>query len=143
MYNEDILWLYERVPVGTEVQITNNGQDLLSLKKYDHVAINGVEQEFTPHLGPIQAGEVTYLPLRPLSAALGCRLNWEGSSSTLLAANIDREVQLAIGSKMVTANNTAFKTDDAPILLENMTYIPDYYLKIFLEPSFSDRKTGN
>lgn len=136
MYNEDILWLYERVPVGTEVQIINNGQDLLSLKKYDRVAINGVEQEFDRHLGPIQAGEVTYLPLRPLLQSLGCRLDWDDSSKTLLAANIDREVQLTVGSNMVTANNMTFKTNDAPILVENMTYIPDYYLKNFFGAEF-------
>lgn len=136
MYNEDILWLYEHVPVGTDVQIINTGQDLLSLKKYDHVAINGVEQEFAQHLGPIQAGEVTYLPLRTLSPALGCRLTWENTTKTLLAANIEGEVQFTIGSKLVTANNVAYKTEDAPFLLENMTFIPDYYLKSFFGADF-------
>lgn len=138
MHNEDILWLYERVPVGTEVQIISTGQDLLSLKKYDRVAVNGIEQEFARHLGPVQAGEVTYLPLRPLSQALGCRLTWEANSHTLLAANIDREVQLTIGSNTVTANNVAYQTGDAPLLLENMTYIPDYYLERFFGADFLD-----
>ncbi|WP_421070204.1 L,D-transpeptidase family protein [Pelotomaculum propionicicum] len=136
MHNEDILWLYDRVSVGTEVQIISSGQDLLSLKKYDHVAVNGVEQEFARHLGPVQAGEVTYLPLRPLSAALGCRLTWDGSTNSLLAANIDREVQLTIGSKKVTANNVTVQTGDAPLLLENTIYIPDYYLKNFFGADF-------
>ena len=136
MRNEDILWLYERVPVGTKVQITSTGQDLLSLKKYDRVFVNGAEQEFVFRLGPVQAGETTYLPLRTLAPDLGCRLTWEGGSNSLLAANIDYEVQLAIGSKTVTVNNINYETSDAPILLENMTYIPDYYLKDFFGADF-------
>ncbi|MDD2553952.1 MAG: stalk domain-containing protein [Desulfotomaculaceae bacterium] len=136
MHNEDILWLYERVAVGTKVQITSTGQDLLSLKKYDRVSVNGVEQDLARHLGPVQAGATTYLPLRPLAQALGCQLTWEGSSNTLLAANIDREVQLAIGSKKATVNQATYETADAPLLLENMTYIPDYYLKIFFGADF-------
>lgn len=131
MYNEDILWIYERVPVGTDVQIIDTGQDLLSLKKYDRVAINGVEQEFGRHLGPVQAGEVTYLPLRPMLPALGCRLTWDEKTNDLIAANIDREVKFSIGDKTVTVNNATYKTDDAPFILENMAYIPDYYLESF------------
>ncbi len=136
MRNEDILWLYERVPVGAGVQITSTGQDLLSLKKYDRVFVNGVELEFAPLPGPVQAGEVAYLPIRTLAPAFGCRLTWEGGSNSLLAANIDYEVQMAIGSKTVTVNNVAYETGDAPILLENMTYIPDYYLKDFFGADF-------
>jgi hypothetical protein len=136
MHNEDILWLYDRVSVGTEVQIISTGQDLLSLRRYDRVTVNGVEQEFTKRLGPVQAGGTTYLPLRPLSAALGCRLTWEGSSKTLLSANIDREVRLTIGSGEVTVNNATYKTGEAPLLLENTMYIPDYYLESFFGADF-------
>ncbi len=136
MRNEDILWLYERVPVGTKVQITSTGQDLLSLKKYDRVFVNGVEQEFARYLGPVQAEETTYLPLRTLAPAFGCRLTWESASNSLLAANIDCEVKFAIGSKEITINNITYETNDAPILLEDMTYIPDYYLKDFFGADF-------
>lgn len=136
MHNEDILWLYDRVSVGTEVQIISTRQDLLSLRKYDRVAVNGVEQEFARRLGPVQAGETTYLPLRPLSPALGCRLTWDGSSKTLLAANIDREVRLTIESGKVTVNNATYQTGNAPLLLENTMYVPDYYLESFFGADF-------
>ena len=136
MHNEDILWLYEHVPIGTNVQIVSTGQDLQSLKKYNQVYINGVRQEFASCLGLLHAGDTTYLSLRNLEPILGCRLTWEGSSNSLIIANIDCEVQLTIGKNSVTANNTTYETKDAPVLLEDTTYIPDYYLRDFFGAVF-------
>lgn len=132
MYNEDILWLYERVPVGTEVEIINSGEDLSAWKKFARVTVNGVEPEFAPHLGPAQAGEATYLPVRPTAAALGYRLIWDDSSNTLLLSNIDREVLLKLGNNMVTVNNNIITAEEAPFLLGNITFAPDYYFQRFL-----------
>ena len=126
MYNEDILWLYERIPVGTEVEIINSGQDLSALKKYDRVTVNGVKLEFAPHLGPVQAGEVTYLPLRQITSPLGYRVTWEGSAGALLVSNIEREVLLTPGSKTVTVNTQTYGVNDAPFLYDNITFVPDY-----------------
>jgi len=131
MYNEDIVWLYERIPVGTEVKIVNNAQDLSDLKKYDNVTVNGMEPEFPPHLGPVQAGEVTYLPLRQIASPLGYRLDWDDSAGALLVANIEREVLIKPDSKAVTVNTKTYEANDAPFLLDNLIYVPDYYLKSF------------
>ncbi|BAF59677.1 MAG: L,D-transpeptidase family protein [Pelotomaculum sp.] len=131
MHNQDILWLYDRVPVGTEVEIINSGEDLTGWKKFSRITVNGAEPEFLPHLGPVQAGETTYLPVRPVAAALGYRLWWDESAGTLLAANIEREVFLAPGSRLVTVNNCSFTAEEAPFLLENTTCVPDYYFERF------------
>jgi hypothetical protein len=132
MYNQDILWLYERAPVGAGVEIINSGEDLSAWKKISRVVVNGVEPEFAPHLGPVQAGETTCLPLRPVAAALGYRLLWDDASNTLLLANIDREVFLAPGSNTVTVNNNSMSVEDPPFLLEDATFVPDYYFQRFL-----------
>lgn len=132
MYNEDIRWLYERVPVGTEVDIINSKEDLSDWKKITRVSVNGVEPEFTPHLGPVQAGAKTYLPVRPTVSALGYRLLWDESANTLLVSNIDREVLFMLGSNQVTVNNKAISAEEAPFLLEGTTFAPDYYFQRFL-----------
>lgn len=132
MYNEDILWLYERVPMDAEVNIINSTEDLFAWKKFTRVTVNGVEPEFTPHLGPVQAGDKTYLPVRPTVSALGYRLLWDGSANTLLVSNIDREVFLMLGSNQVTVNNKVISAEEAPFLLEGTTFAPDYYFQRFL-----------
>lgn len=128
MHNEDVIWLYERVPVGTKVEIVNEDRDLSELKKYDHVTLNGLEVEFPPHLGLAQAGEVAYLPLSEVANLLGYRQNWDAAAGTLLISNIDREVLLKPDSKAVTVNNRTYEAGDAPFQLDHMTFVPDYYL---------------
>ena len=132
MYNEDIVWLYERIPVGTEVKIVNTAQDLSALERYDTVTVNGMKPEFPPHLGPVQAGEVTYLPLRQIASPLGYRLDWDDSAGALLVANIEREVLIKPDSKAVTVNTKTYEVNDAPFLLDDLIFVPDYYLKSFL-----------
>ncbi|TEB13327.1 putative L,D-transpeptidase YkuD [Pelotomaculum propionicicum] len=131
MYNDDIVWLYERIPVGTEVEIVNNDQDLAALKKYDHVTVNDIEPEFPPHLGLIQAGKVAYLPVRQIVSYLGYRVIWDDSADTLLVSSIEREVLIKPGSRFVTVNTKTYEAGDAPFLLDDMTYVPDYYFKNF------------
>jgi hypothetical protein len=128
MHNEDVIWLYERIPVGTEVDIVNEDQDLSELKKYDRVTLNGLEVEFRPHLGLVQAGEVAYLPLSQVVSPLGYRQRWDDSAGTLLVSNIDREVLLKPDSKAVTVNTRTYEAGNAPFQLDHMTFVPDYYL---------------
>lgn len=128
MKNEDIIWLYERIPVGTEVDIINEDRDLSKLKKYDRVTLNGLEVEFPPHLGLAQAGEVAYLSLSQVAYPLGYRQHWDDSAGTLLIANIEREVLLKPDSKAVTVNTRTYEAGDAPFQLDNMTFVPVYYL---------------
>jgi hypothetical protein len=130
MHNEDVIWLYERIPVGTEVDIVNEDRDLSELKKYDRVTLNGLEVEFPPHLGMVQAGDIAYLPLSQVASPfpLGYRQNWDNAAGTLLVSNIEREVLLKPDSKAVTVNTRTYEAGDAPFQLDNMTFVPDYYL---------------
>jgi hypothetical protein len=129
MRNEDIVWLYERIPVGTKVEIVSSGQDLSALKKYDHVTLNGLAAELPPHLGPVQAGTAACLPLSRLVSPLGYRLAWDDSAGGLLVSNLEREVLLKPGSKAVTVNTRTYEAGDAPFQLDGMTFVPDYYLR--------------
>ncbi|MDD4238257.1 MAG: stalk domain-containing protein [Desulfotomaculaceae bacterium] len=142
MYNEDILWLYDRVPVGAQVAIISSSEDLNSWKIFSTVQVNGNEPDFAPHLGAIQDGSKTWLPVRPAAEALGYHLFWDEASNTLRLANIDREVTLALGSQQVSVNNSVYATEDAPFLLEDMTFVPDYFFERFLEAELS-QDTGN
>jgi hypothetical protein len=128
MYNEDVIWLYERVPLGTKVDIVNEDRDLSELMKYDRATLNGEAVEFPPHLGLVQAGEVTYLPLDQVTSPLGYRQKWDDTAGTLIVSNIEREVLLKPDSKAVTVNTRTYEAGDAPFQLDHITFVPDYYL---------------
>ncbi|HBC93069.1 MAG TPA: hypothetical protein DCZ10_09280 [Pelotomaculum sp.] len=143
MYNKDILWLYDRVPVGADVKIINSNEDLNSWKVFSKVLINGEEPDFAPHLGPIWDGSKTWLPIRPAAQALGYRMFWDESCNTLELANIDREVALTLGSRQISVNNSVYATEDAPFLLEDTTFVPDYFFELYLGAElFQDAENG-
>jgi len=142
MYNEDILWLYDRVPVGSGVNVINSSEDLNSWKVFSTVQVNGSQPDFAPHLGPIRDGSKTWLPVRPTAEALGYRLFWDESSNTLRLANIAREVSLAFGSQQISVNNSVYSAEDAPLMLEDTTYLPDYFFERFLGAQLS-QDAGN
>jgi len=131
MYNEDILWLYERIPVGTEIEIINSREDLSAGRNYDRVTVNGETPDFAPHLGPVQSGNSTFLPLRPTAELLGYRLRWDDSTKTVSVINIDRELYFSLDSSEVTVNNHVYLVEDTPFLFEGTTFVPDYYFERF------------
>lgn len=132
MHNEDILWLYERTPAGAKVEIINIDDDLSTWKKYDRVTVNGIEPLFDPHIGPAQAGETTFLPLRPMADALGYQLKWDEPTKTILLSNIDHEALFKQDSRQVTVNGYVYEAKNDLSLLENTTYIPDYIFQQYL-----------
>jgi len=132
MHNGDILWLYEHTPVGSTVEIINSDEDLSTWKKYDRVTVNGIEPLFDPHMGPAQAGKTTFLPLRPMANTLGYQLKWDDSTKTIQLSNIDHEALLKQESRQVTVNGHVYEAEDAPSLLENRTFVPDYYFQHYL-----------
>jgi hypothetical protein len=143
MHNEDILWLYDRVPEGTEVNIISSSEDLNSWKVFSTVQVNGSEPDFAPHLGPIRDENKTWLPVRPTAEALGYRLYWDEDSNTLQLANIDREVSLAPGSREVSVNSSVYSAEDAPLMLEDTTFVPDYFFEQYLGTQiFQDAENG-
>jgi hypothetical protein len=131
MNNEDILWLYDQVPIGSEVNIINSNADLNS-QAFNSVQINGKELAFASHLGPVWHDNNTWLPIRPVAEAIGYRLSWNNADQSLYLANIDREVSFAIGSQLVSVNNLQYSAEDAPYLLEELTFVPAYYFTRYL-----------
>ncbi|OPY56649.1 MAG: putative L,D-transpeptidase ErfK/SrfK precursor [Pelotomaculum sp. PtaU1.Bin035] len=132
MYNEDILWLYDHVSVGTDVEIVNTSVDLTNWGNYVNYLLNGKEIVFEPHLGAVQYQGTTFFPIRHIADLLGYKLLWDDSNNSIEMSNIEREVLLTIGSNLVTVNNNILTAENAPVLLEDTAYIPDYYLERYL-----------
>lgn len=132
MRNEDIIWLYERVPLGTSVEIISSRENLLNWKKVTSVSVNNVAVKFVPQLGPVCSGEAVYLPVRPVATALGYQLTWDVNTRTLLLARIDREILITPGSRQIKVNNKMAEAADTPLLFENIIYLRDKYFESFL-----------
>ncbi len=133
MYNDDILWLYDRVPLGTEVSIINSAENLSYWKNIARVTVNGSTPDFQPHLGPVQAGATTFLPVRPLAAALGYQLFWDEVDHVLILANFDREINITPGSDRIILNNKVSTAEIAPFLLEDRIFVDTTFFESFMD----------
>ncbi len=132
MYNDDILWLYDRVPLGTEVSIINSIENLNDWKNTVRVTVNGSKPQYEPHLGPVRAGEATCLPVRPLAAVMGYQLYWDEAGHVLTLANFEREITAKPGSDKVTVNNKVYTADKAPFILEDRIFVTATFLERFM-----------
>ena len=137
MHNDDILWLYDRVPLGSEVSIINSAENLNNWKSINRVTVNGSVPDFQPHLGPVQAGATTFLPVRPLATALGYQLFWNEVDHVLTLANFEREISITPDSNRVTLNNTVLTAEKTPFLHEDRIFVDTTFFKSFMDAETS------
>lgn len=137
MYNDDILWLYDRVPLGTEVSIINSAENLNDWKNIARVTVNGSAPDFQPHLGPVQAGVTTFLPVRPVATAMGYQLFWDEVDHVLTLANSEREISITPGSDRVILNNKVLTAERAPFLLEDRIFVDTTFFESFMDAETS------
>ena len=137
MYNDDILWLYDRVPLGTEVSIINSAENLNDWKNIARVTVNGSAPDFQPHLGPVQSGVTTFLPVRPVATAMGYQLFWDEVDHVLTLANSEREISITPGSDRVILNNKVLTAERAPFLLEDRIFVDTTFFESFMDAETS------
>jgi len=132
MYNKDIVWIYDRVPVGTPVDIINTGEDLAAGMKYATVFLNGAGAGFPDQTSPVYKGKTVYLPARAVAEALGFRLKWLDEKKSLLLANADREIEIFSGEPEVLVNRRPSVPEEGPALVGGRLYLPVNYFERYL-----------
>ncbi|OPZ74642.1 MAG: putative L,D-transpeptidase YkuD [Firmicutes bacterium ADurb.Bin456] len=142
MYNDDILWLYDRAPLGTQVSIINSQENLNDWQNTVRVTVNGSVPQYEPHLGPVRAGDATCLPVRPLAAAMGYQLYWDEASHFLTLANFEREITAKPGSDRVTVNNQVYMAGKAPFILADRIFVTIDFLERFMGAEICPEEGG-
>ncbi len=129
MYNEDILWLYERIPYGTPVEIVRYPMDFRIFEEaHDiQVKVNGEFLTYPREAGPVVVKEQLFLPLRPLVEPLGYQLQWDSKTETVTLVQGDTQIILHIDDPGYRLNQTAYKANHAPMMYGYATYLPLYF----------------
>ena len=63
-------------------------------------------------------------PMRPILEGLGCNIEWDNGTQTIIATNGNTEVKLTVGSNIAYVNGVQHKLPVAPCVDEGSTYIP-------------------
>ncbi|WP_066635783.1 L,D-transpeptidase family protein [Desulfolucanica intricata] len=128
MYNENVIWLYDRVPIGTPVIIINCSLDFKAQEAPEvKVALNGNVIEFPKGASTIISSDQLFLPVHKLAEQIGYQFQWDGLSKTLVLANSKKQIFFTIDSKAIAVNLSNYEADYAPILYNSCTYLPLYF----------------
>ncbi len=95
---------------NTDVKIVCNGKDI------------GFEDTLSPYYD-VDAGRI-YVPVRPLTQALGADVSYESSDKTVTINTDTVEVKLQIGSSNASVNEVGVKLDAPAFLVDGSTYVP-------------------
>ena len=93
------------------------------------VQLNGEVIDFKDDNGNIVNPQIindrTMVPLRKIFELLGCEIEWNGSTKTVIATKGEKEIELQIGNSVAKLNkNEEIKLDSPPVIVDNRTLVP-------------------
>ncbi|MFT9486811.1 MAG: stalk domain-containing protein [Tepidibacillus sp.] len=152
MNNDDVIWLFDQVPIGAKVYIVSSKKGFLQLAgdfgyKVTSSAItlnetlsidiniNLDHQPFSlPKNNPsvLKDGHIL-LPLKPLMGRLGYQLTWDAATNQVHIANQKQDFTIQINKNTILKNDKAIELDIAPTIINGSTYISPKTLGILLE----------
>jgi len=86
------------------------------------VYLNGIELFFDSE--PTIKNQKPMVPMRKIFEALGCSIEWNGSTKTVTAGGKDRNISLTIGSDSAYVNGSKVQLEAAPFIQDDLTFVP-------------------
>lgn len=141
--NEDILWLYDQVQVGTPVIIVWNDINLNSgfidnkpVKLYfnnEAVTLENHNKTFSQQNKP-------YIPLKVLCNLLDYQINWNNETNTIELRTLEQLIQLTPNSKTALVNSQYIILTDPPLVMDGVTYVTQSTIEAIF-PVYTNWKT--
>lgn len=133
LYNEDIIWLFEKVPIGTPVKIKNNNINL-NAKLEPETAILTINGNHIPEeCKAIILDDKVMVALRPLAEFFGYNVRWDNQTNAIIVEDNHIRAAVRIGISSVEIDDNTIALSSPPILKDTTTYIP---------PDFFDEVLG-
>lgn len=132
MHNKDIHWLFDQLPLHTEVLITTSEESFEELATgagYDlREEINGKlyvnDVAVTLEQPMIQYRGRTYLPLRAVFELLGGTVQWDGTTETVTSVVGERTIVHTVGTASLSVNGKRLAISPESYLREGVTMMP-------------------
>lgn len=120
MFNQDVIWLYERTPIGTPVEIINRDWDLEGdgLQKFVELVVNGktVAQDGEGR-AYLEDNRVT-VPIRTLAEALDAVVTWDAGKKEVTVQQGETQICFVVNSREITVNGIP-KIIDKPVIMKH------------------------
>ncbi|WP_051688184.1 L,D-transpeptidase family protein [Desulfofalx alkaliphila] len=128
LHNDDILWLYERVAIGTPVKIVNHQQNLIEDTPPEKVIITINENLAPEHCHAIKVKDEVLVALRPLVEYLGFYVQWDKKTNSIIVKGIDLQVTVQVNNPVLLIDDTEYSLASTPRIIGDTTYVsPDFF----------------
>lgn len=86
------------------------------------VKINGAEKSFSP--APVNKEGSVLVPMRSFFEALGCEINWDDATKTVIGQKSGTQIKLTINQESAYVNNEIKSLSSAAQIINGSTYVP-------------------
>ncbi|MDA8234863.1 MAG: L,D-transpeptidase family protein [Clostridia bacterium] len=129
MYNQEVIWLYDRVPIGTAVEIMKGSWDLPVgiygvVENKISVLINGQPLKLAPGEDLFSIGGLTMAPVTSLVGALGGEVTFDKKTNTLTMDVNKTRITARPGSSQGLIGERKQEVKPAPFYRRNTIYMP-------------------
>lgn len=125
MFNNDVIWLYDRVPVNTPVEIINRAWDLE--QKSASVVVNGNAVKMPGFKAYVSQNRVI-APARLLAKSMGCGVVWPPKEKKVTFTYGNNAMSAFVGSSVIYVNGIMKRMGYIAVLKNNDIYLPVRFL---------------
>lgn len=86
------------------------------------VVVDGIE--LRPEVPPMLLNNRTMVPFRAIAEAMGVKVEWEGTTQTILATSQGKSLRLVVGQQSALVNGEVKTFDVAPQIVNGRTLVP-------------------
>lgn len=110
MHNKDVIWLFDRTPLGTPVTITRGSETIpaSSAPRTQPMTVVAEGRKITVQALDAGGKEPPVLPLRAVFELLGYSVAWDGGTSSVLVGPAGETAVINCATGRVTAGGTTF-----------------------------------
>jgi len=119
------------IEYGSGIGMTKNVNEFVSMPMLDFNDMKNREIKIVykgkvlqSDVAPIIMEDRTLVPVRVIFEALGAEVLWDEDTRSVISAKDDKSVILKIGSPTITVNGEEIKTDVAPLIVNDRTFVP-------------------
>ncbi|MBB6216563.1 hypothetical protein HNQ80_002665 [Anaerosolibacter carboniphilus] len=113
-----------KLPLGVEEKLKDAIVLFLGSSK---AIVNGQDANVdstNPEVKPVMINSRTLVPVRFISEALGAKVDWDGSTSTITVSSDDKVIKLKLGNKSININGKNEALEVAAQSINNRSFIP-------------------
>lgn len=118
--------MFKKLMISSIVAITSLSSPLqmsaAAVEKEISVYVDGEKLHFDVY--PKMINGNTLVPMRTIFERLGAAIEWNKDNYSIEATKGERSVYLVIGKKEATVNGESLKLSQAPVMIDNVTYVP-------------------